>query len=99
MSGTRGRLYSCETLLERLPQDLEDMAAALGLFIWYKRIVVRSRYLGQNEWQPAPPVVKNFLRPTMLPHPPQGASRESRPTFFTKLPMIRRAFEMIEWGM
>jgi hypothetical protein len=29
-SATPAKLYSCETLIERLAQDLEDMAAALG---------------------------------------------------------------------
>jgi hypothetical protein len=30
---TPAKLYSCETILERLTQDLEDMAAARGPFL------------------------------------------------------------------
>jgi hypothetical protein len=37
---TRGRLYSCDARLERLTQDIEDMAAALGPFIQEEHAVV-----------------------------------------------------------
>jgi hypothetical protein len=39
-------LFSCEVLLERLAQDLEDLAAELGEFIQQEHPVVRPLYLG-----------------------------------------------------
>jgi hypothetical protein len=44
---TRGRLYGGNTLLERLPQDLEDIAAELGQFIQEAHPVVGPRHLAR----------------------------------------------------
>jgi hypothetical protein len=41
-------LYSCETLLERLPQDLQDMAAELGQFIQEEHAIVGQRHLTRH---------------------------------------------------
>ena len=35
-----GRLYSCDTILERLAQDLEDLAVELGEFIQEEHAMV-----------------------------------------------------------
>jgi hypothetical protein len=43
-SKTPARLYPYDTLLERLPQDLQDMAAALGPFIHEEHAVVGQRH-------------------------------------------------------
>jgi hypothetical protein len=45
---TFGRLYSDDTLLERLPQDLQDMAAALGPCIQAAHAVVGQRHLARQ---------------------------------------------------
>jgi len=45
---TPARLYSYDTLLERLAQDLQDMAAALGQFIQAAHAVVGQRYLARR---------------------------------------------------
>jgi len=42
------RLYLCDTLIERLPQDLADMAAALGPFIQEEHAVVGQRHLARQ---------------------------------------------------
>jgi hypothetical protein len=42
---TLWRLYSCETLLERLAQGLEHMAATLGPFIQEEHPVVDPRHV------------------------------------------------------
>ena len=47
-SRTPAKLYSYETLLERLPQDLQDMAAELGQFIQEEHAVVRQRDLARH---------------------------------------------------
>jgi hypothetical protein len=47
-SMTRGRLYSCDALLERLAQDLEDLAAELGQFIQEEHPVVGPRHLARQ---------------------------------------------------
>jgi hypothetical protein len=39
---TAARLYVYETIFERLPQDLQDMAAELGQFIQEKHPVMRE---------------------------------------------------------
>jgi hypothetical protein len=44
---TLWRLYSCETLLEWLPQDLQDVAAELRPFIQEAHAVVRERHLAR----------------------------------------------------
>jgi hypothetical protein len=41
-SRTRGRLYSCDALLERLPQDLQDVAAARRPCIQQEHPMVRQ---------------------------------------------------------
>jgi hypothetical protein len=40
------RLYVYDTLLERLPQDLQDMAAELGEFIQEEDAIVGQRRCG-----------------------------------------------------
>src|SRR5215218_7225411 len=45
-----GRLSVENTLLERLPQDLEDMAAALGQFIQEEHAVVDQRDLARHRY-------------------------------------------------
>ena len=47
-SRTPGRLYLCDTLLERLPQDLEDMAAALGPCIQEAHAMVGQRHVARH---------------------------------------------------
>jgi hypothetical protein len=49
------RSYACEALLERLPQDLEDMVAALGPFIREANPVVGQRHLPRHRHL-APPI-------------------------------------------
>jgi hypothetical protein len=43
-----GRLYCCNTLLKRLAQDLEHMAAALGPFIQQDHAMVGERHLART---------------------------------------------------
>ncbi len=45
---TLWRLYLCETLLERLAEDLEDMALELGQLIQEQDPVVRQRHLPRH---------------------------------------------------
>jgi hypothetical protein len=52
------RLYSYETLLERLAQDLEDMAAELGPCIQEEHAVVGQRHLARHR----------HVAPTDQPH-------------------------------
>jgi hypothetical protein len=47
-SMTCRRLYPRNTLLKRLPQDLEAMAAALGPCIQAEHAVVRPRHLARH---------------------------------------------------
>jgi len=47
-STTPAKLYIYETLLGRLPQDLQAMAAALGPFIQEERTIVGQRYLARH---------------------------------------------------
>ena len=47
-SGTPANLYSCDTLLERLAQDLQNMAAELGPFIQKENAVVRQRHVARH---------------------------------------------------
>src|SRR5262245_587754 len=42
------KLYIYETLIERLAQDREDMAAALGPFIQEEHAIVRQRHLNRH---------------------------------------------------
>ena len=42
------RLYADDAVRERLPQDLEDMAAALGPCIQEAHAVVRPRHLARH---------------------------------------------------
>ena len=42
---TPARLYLCDTLLQRLPQDLQDMAAELGELIQEEHAIVGQRHL------------------------------------------------------
>jgi hypothetical protein len=51
---TPARLYLCDTLLERLAQDFQDVAAELRQFIQQEHAVVRQRPLaGQRHLAPA----------------------------------------------
>jgi hypothetical protein len=50
---TCGRLYLYDTLLQRLPQDLEDMAAELGPCIQEEHAVVGQRHFARH-WHVAP---------------------------------------------
>ena len=43
-SMTPAKLYSCETILKRLAQDLKDMAAELGQFIQEEHAIVGQRH-------------------------------------------------------
>jgi hypothetical protein len=43
-----GTLYSCDTLLERLSQDLEDMALELGQLIQQREAMVGPRHLPRH---------------------------------------------------
>jgi hypothetical protein len=53
---TRGRLSLGDALLQRLPQDLEDLAAELGQFIQPAPAVVGQRPLArQRPWAPTDP--------------------------------------------
>jgi hypothetical protein len=47
-SRTPARLYLYDSIIERLPQDLEDMAAALGQFIQAEHAVVGQRHLTRH---------------------------------------------------
>jgi hypothetical protein len=51
---TLWRLYSCETLLERLPQHFEHMAAELGQFIQEEDAVVGQRHFARQRHLAAP---------------------------------------------
>jgi hypothetical protein len=47
-SRTPGRLYRYDTILERVPQNLQDMAAALGEFIQEEHPVVGQRHFARH---------------------------------------------------
>ena len=53
MSSTHAKLYSCDTLLQRLAQDLEDMPPELRPFIDEENAVVRPRHLARHGEGPA----------------------------------------------
>ena len=63
---TPARLYSCETLLEQLPQNLQHMAAALGQFILEEQAVVGQRHFpGIGMWRlPISPASERVWRDT-----------------------------------
>ena len=42
------RLYVYDTLLQRLPQDLQDMAAELGVFIQKEHTIVGQRHVARR---------------------------------------------------
>ena len=50
---TLWRLYSCDTLLEGLAQDLQDMAAELGPCIQEQHAIVGQRHVARH-WHVAP---------------------------------------------
>jgi hypothetical protein len=51
-----GVLYFCDALIERLAQDLEDLAAEFGPFIQQEHAVVGQRHLArQRHMAPADP--------------------------------------------
>jgi hypothetical protein len=47
-SRTCGRLYSCDTLLERLAEHCEDVPPALGAFVQEEHPMVRQRHLARQ---------------------------------------------------
>jgi len=51
--------FFSESILERLPQDLEDLAAELGPFIQEGHAVVGTRPLARHRRRPTPLLVKN----------------------------------------
>jgi hypothetical protein len=53
---TPARLYVYDAVLERLPQDLQDMAAELGQFIQEAHPVVRQRHLARHRHLWPPPI-------------------------------------------
>jgi hypothetical protein len=53
-SRTSARLYICDTLRERLAQDLKDMAAALGQCIQEEHAMVGQRHVARHRHMPAP---------------------------------------------
>jgi hypothetical protein len=56
---TCGRLYSCDTLLERLAQDLEHMTAKLRQFIQEEDAIVSQRHVARH---------RHVARPRSAPH-------------------------------
>jgi hypothetical protein len=50
---TRGRLYLEDTILKRLAQNFQDMAAALGAFIQTQDAVMSPRHLARHGDVPA----------------------------------------------
>jgi hypothetical protein len=54
-SSTYAKLYVYETLLQRLAQDLQDMAAALGPFIPAEHAMVGPRHVARPR-HVAPPI-------------------------------------------
>jgi hypothetical protein len=63
---TCGRLYVCDTLLKRLPQHFQDVAAALWPFIEQEHPVVRQRHVARPRHQTTPdqPYIRHSaLRP------------------------------------
>jgi hypothetical protein len=69
---TSAKLYIYETLLERLPQDLQDMAAALGLFIQEAHAMVGQRHLTRHRH--VPPTDQSRIRDGLV----GGATRAGR---------------------
>jgi hypothetical protein len=63
-SRTPAKLYVYETILERLAQDLQDMAAKLGPFIQEEHAVVGQRHLaGHGDVAPTgQPRIRNGVR-------------------------------------
>jgi hypothetical protein len=52
---TRGRLYSENTLLERVPQDFQNMAMELRQFIQEEHTMVREGHFTRHQ-HVAPPI-------------------------------------------
>jgi hypothetical protein len=71
-SRTSAKLYSCKTLLERLPQDLQDLAAALGPFIQNEHAMMGQRPLARHRH--VPPTDQPRLREGLV----TGATRAGR---------------------
>jgi hypothetical protein len=59
-----GRLYSCETLLQRLTQHLQDMSAELRQFIQKEDPMVRQRHLTWH--QPLPAADPHHIRARLV---------------------------------
>jgi hypothetical protein len=51
---TRGRLYWCEAIIQRLPQDLQDMAAARRPCLQAAHPVVREGHLTRHRYLTPP---------------------------------------------
>jgi hypothetical protein len=58
------RLYLYDTLIERLAQDLEDMAAALGQLIQEEHAIVGQRHVTRH-WH-VPPADQPRIREGMM---------------------------------
>jgi hypothetical protein len=50
-SATPAKLYSCETLLQQLPQDLQDLAAELGQLIQKENAMMRQRHFAREKYR------------------------------------------------
>jgi hypothetical protein len=58
------KLYLYETILERLAQDLEDMAAELGQFIQEAHAIVGQRHVARH--RPVPAADQPHIRNSMV---------------------------------
>jgi hypothetical protein len=61
---TRGSLYVCDALLERLAEHLEHMTPELGQFVQEEHAMVRPRHLARHGDVPAadPPHIRDRVR-------------------------------------
>jgi hypothetical protein len=66
-SSTSAKLYSYETLRERLAQDLRHMAAALGPCIQEAHAVVGQRHFARQRYGPPRSRAIRFARPRNRP--------------------------------
>ena len=80
-SRTCGRLYVYNTILERLPQDLQDMASKLGSLIQEEHAMVGQRHLARHRH--AAPADQPRIRDGMV-------GRDTVPTAFPVNPLLKR---------